>query len=221
MTSPPKKIYVYVWLVFFWSLSSNRCYNWDYTFEYNSGSFPWYLLWKTCDTVIVSLISCCYNTSLRLRLHHDQCWSYSWCTNQSQNIEPVLWSGPNHCIIWWETWCREVGATACLCNMSWGLAGTEHGTLNIRFYTRGIPLSLLFWTYCWKVGPIPSSWSFIYVIIFIFLSHIAYRNKRSVQKYPVPWMHIELILKWDQHHGEKLEYKKWWITQIVTCFYLW
>ena len=43
---------------------------------------------------------------------------------------------------------------------------------------------------------------------YLYFCHtIAYRNKRSVQKYPVPWMHIELILEWDRNHSEKLEYK--------------
>ena len=46
-----------------------------------------------------------------------------------------------------------------------------------------------------------------YVIIFIFLSHNCIQKQKINSKYPVPWMHIELILKWDRNHSEKLEYK--------------
>ena len=40
---------------------------------------------------------------------------------------PNLWMLTTICI-WWETWCQEDLETACLCNMSWGLVETEHGT---------------------------------------------------------------------------------------------
>ena len=42
--------------------------------------------------------------------------------------------------------------------------------------------------------------------IYISVTHCIQKQKIS-SKYPVPWMHIELILKWDRNHNEKLEYK--------------
>ena len=42
--------------------------------------------------------------------------------------------------------------------------------------------------------------------IYISVTHCIQKQKIS-SKYPVPWMHIELILKWDRNHSEKLEYK--------------
>ena len=44
---------------------------------------------------------------------------------EADNIDSILFGSRQH---WLKTWCPKVPATACLCNMSWGLVGTEHGT---------------------------------------------------------------------------------------------
>ena len=143
----------------------------QHTSEYNSecDSFPCYLPWRTCNTVLflqlcvlimthqvcLSLEVCryisrlnrwkmCKSTSkvssLPLSL---QKWSSTPLSMQSVHLwvtpgtgirqlfeswsVPNLWMLTTICI-WWETWCQEDLETACLCNMSWGLVETEHGT---------------------------------------------------------------------------------------------
>ena len=47
----------------------------------------------------------------------------------------------------------------------------------------------------------------MHTLSYLYFCHTLHRETKDQFKYPVPWMHIELILKWDRNHSEKLEYK--------------